>query len=509
MGENSHAHIWQILRCFTLIAMILGGISQPKGAFAHRIASASEEASPDVLPVATQERSVEEAPREEEPPEVEEEALRQDVQERTTAEEIHAEDDKTDDKTDDEDALRALERALAEDQATREGNDRNATSDDTSRADDEETSETTASPTGFQRAAQAIGNALNPEIALTLNVAASYFSDTPMQMGHHDPHRNGFTFQELELSFSANVDPYFKFNGYLSVSEHGVELEEAYAQTTSLPARFQLRAGKFLHRFGRMNERHAHAWNFLDMPLVMGRFFGDEGLAGTGLEVSWLAPTPWYLELVAAAVHGADARSFRGEDSSIETLRDFVYVGAIKNHFALTDSWSLGWGISGAFGRNNAEWDEELLVSPTPLDLPTHGLTQIYGADLHLRFRPVNAPGYRAFSVEFEFMHRRREVGGVLLESSGLYGQAVWNITQNWEVGARYEWMSGAAIDDLDPEWTADRQRISAQGTFYPSHFSRIRLQTNYDRPGWRPQPIVSVMLGLEVSIGAHGAHQF
>lgn len=398
--------------------------------------------------------------------------------------------------------LRALEEALAADVDDTADIDSEGNSEPTHNASDNTQS------TGFQRAAQALNNALNPEISLTLNVAASYFSNEPMQIGHHDPNRNGFTFQELELAFSANVDPYFKFKGYLSATEHGVELEEAYAQTTSLPARLQLRAGKFLNRFGRINSRHPHAWNFLDMPLVMGRFLGDEGLAGTGIEASWLAPTPWYLELVMSAVHGAEARSFRGEDSSIDSMRDFVYVGAVKNHFAFGPSWSLAWGVSGAFGRNNATWEEGVLDTAIA-DLPTHGLTQIYGTDLYLRFRPVDAAGYRAFSLQFEFMHRRREVGGMLLANNGLYAQAIGNISQRWEVGARYEWVDGSSLDDLDPEWTGDRHRMSVQGTFYPSHFSRIRLQTNYDHPTWTKQPIVAVMLGLELSIGAHGAHKF
>lgn len=397
--------------------------------------------------------------------------------------------------------LRALEQALAAD--AEDTNDEDGAPDSIS--DD---ASGTAPNTGFQRTVQALNNALNPEISLTLNVAASYFSNEPMQVGHHDPNRNGFTFQQLEMAFHANVDPYFKFRGYLVVGEHGLELEEAFAQTTSLPGRLQLRAGKFLNRFGRINSRHPHAWHFLDMPLVMGRFLGDEGLSGTGIEASWLAPTPWYLELVMSAVHGAEARSFRGEDSSIDSVRDFVYVGAIKNHFAFGPSWSLALGVSGAFGRNNAAWEDGILSTPTA-DLPTHGLTQIYGTDLYLRFRPVDAAGYRAFSLQFEFMHRRREVGGMLLSNNGLYAQAIGNISQRWEVGARYEWVDGSALDDLDPEWTGDRHRMSVQGTFYPSHFSRIRLQTNYDRPTWSRQPIVAVMLGLELSIGAHGAHKF
>jgi hypothetical protein len=65
------------------------------------------------------------------------------------------------------------------------------------------------------------------------------------------------------------------------------------------------------------------------------------------------------------------------------------------------------------------------------------------------------------------------------------------------------------AQDALDPDWTEARRRVSVQGTYYPSHFSRLRLQANYDQPGWREEPILALMLNAEVLVGAHGAHAY
>ena len=45
--------------------------------------------------------------------------------------------------------------------------------------------------------------------------------------------------------------------------------------------------------------------------------------------------------------------------------------------------------------------------------------------------------------------------------------------------------------------------------TFWPSEFSRLRLQGSSDIPGWRPDPIWAVFLASEFAIGAHGAHKF
>ena len=58
--------------------------------------------------------------------------------------------------------------------------------------------------------------------------------------GDHDPHVRGFTIPNAELALDGAVDPYFK--GFANivykldeVGETGVELEEMYVLTTSLP----------------------------------------------------------------------------------------------------------------------------------------------------------------------------------------------------------------------------------------------------------------------------------
>lgn len=344
----------------------------------------------------------------------------------------------------------------------------------------------------------AIMSTLNPDIALTLDVSAAWFSDTPMQAGSHDPMRTGFTFNQLEVAFSANVDPYFLFRANLVFSQFGVELEEAYAQTTSLPGRLQLRAGQFLNRFGRLNPTHLHAWKFLDQPIMNGKFLGGEGNRGVGAEVSWLAPTPFYLEFVGSVMHPEGdccARSFDGgEHGEITKFGDFLYLLSAKTLVPFNPSWSLSWGVSGLLGPNMTGHNNR---------------TEIYGSDLYLRFKPVSSTRYTAFSIEAEFMHRRRQVADDILIDNGLYAQAVWNINRRWETGLRYEMVSGIEGDYLDPEWIDDRHRLSVQGTLYPSHFSRIRLQANYDNPTWRNDPIWAVILGLEFNVGAHGAHAF
>ena len=69
-----------------------------------------------------------------------------------------------------------------------------------------------------------------------------------LQLGDHDPAVRGFTIPNVELTLDGAVDPYFK--GFASIvykldaaGETGVELEEVYVLTTSLPHNLQIKGG--------------------------------------------------------------------------------------------------------------------------------------------------------------------------------------------------------------------------------------------------------------------------
>ena len=352
--------------------------------------------------------------------------------------------------------------------------------------------ETTPPPT-----APVSGGGMGLDLAIILDVALAWFSEDPHQTGGHDPTQTGFNFQQLELSVSASVDPYFRFDANIVFGLFGVEVEEAYATTLALPWGLQARAGQFLTTFGRINTQHPHSWHFVDQPLANGKFFGGEGSRGLGVEASWLLPTPWFVELVGSATGAAGAstaRSFYGaEDLGVEDPSDLLYTTAIKQFFPFNDDWSLLWGMSGQFGPN-----------PTGLN----NRTDIYGVDLYLRYRPVESTTRAALSLTVEAMLRRRQVPGDVLQDAGGYASCVWSISPRWEVGARYEYVSGEVDDELDPDWESGRHRYTTQVSFYPSHFSRLRLQGAYDDLGWG-EGVWAGMLALEILTGAHGAHDF
>jgi len=352
-----------------------------------------------------------------------------------------------------------------------------------------------------------------------------------LELGGHDPKERGFTVQNLEMTFDGKVDPYFRgqANIVLQIDPNGettIEAEEAYLETMSLPWNLQVKAGQFFTEFGRLNPTHPHTWSFADQPLVNGRFFGEDGLRSAGARLSWLTPTPFYSELFFTIQNsqGGTAFSFRNEHEGglffgrphnqgrVKSLGDLLFVPHYAASFDLSDSQTLVAGVSAAFGPNGSGPDQD---------------TQIYGADLYWKWKPANAhAGFPFVSWQTEAMLRRYEAGvfpgdaaatpplpAEALTDWGIYSQVLWGFKPRWVAGLRGDFVAPtetAAYETIlgrDPD-RAQRWRISPNLTWYPSEFSKIRLQYNYDnRDGIGVDH--SVWLQFEFLLGAHAAHKF
>jgi len=340
---------------------------------------------------------------------------------------------------------------------------------------------------------------LNPNISFIGDFALAIFSqDDNLQAGGHDPTQNGFNLQALEMSVNSDVDPYFKFDANIVIGPDGLELEEAYATTLSLPASLQVRAGQFLTRFGRINAMHPHRWDFVDQPLVIGKMLGGDGNRNLGAEVSWLSPLPWFLELSVSetmATGESTARSFYADDDQgVHDIRDLETVAALKQFHDLSADWSLATGLSAAIGPNPSSPAAE---------------SYVLGADVYLKYRPISRASPTIVSLQAEALTRRRDTQAGKLADSGLYAQILWKFAERWATAARYDFVTGVQNDALDPEWTSERHRATADLTFFPTEFSRLRLQGSADVPTFLPKPIYAAFLAIEVAVGAHGAHAF
>jgi len=350
------------------------------------------------------------------------------------------------------------------------------------------------------------GGNMNPDIAFIADLALAAFSaDAPLQSGAHDPTVNGVNLQQLEMALEGSVDPYFHFDANIVFTQFGVEIEEVYATTTALPGHLQVRAGQFLTRFGRANPTHPHSWDFVDQALPIGRLFGGEGNRGPGAELSWLAPLPWYVEVTASeTMLGGAATGKSWSDAAavgVDGPADLQTTAAVKQFFPLGQDWSLMWGLSWAGGPNGTGRTNR---------------SEVYGTDLFLKFRPITTSSYQQVSLHSEWFHRRMQVPDELYTDLSGFTQLAWRFSRRWTAAARHEYGGATAasdgeqvVDPFDPVWQGSRHRYAANATFWPTEFSRLRLQGAVDLPDWEEAPAYAAFLAFEFNVGAHGAHAF
>jgi len=351
------------------------------------------------------------------------------------------------------------------------------------------------------------GVSMNPEISAILDFAVAGFSepvDERLPRGAHDPNNNGFNLQQFELAIGAVVDPYFRFDSYLIFSLFSVEIEEAYGTTLALPFGLQARGGQYLAPFGYINTTHPHQWAFVDQPFMETRYMGPEQDRGLGMEFSWLTPLPWYVLLLGSSQMADEARSFlNGDDRPVTKPLDLQYVAAIRQFFELSNDWSLKLDLSGAWGPNTTSPDN---------------ITGLYNAYAYLKYRPITRQSHMAVAFRSEWTYSYRQVPDNALTSWAGYAQLEWQFARRWQTAARFEFGTPEQTTDsgtvprpfyLDPEWTADRQRYSAALTFFPSEFSRLRIQGEADTPQWQSSVGWAGFFAVELIAGAHGAHQY
>ncbi len=359
-----------------------------------------------------------------------------------------------------------------------------------------------------------VGKPLNPDISVGGLFSLTQFNkDTPLVFNSgHDPKVNGFNLQQMEISFQSNVDPYFRADIHSVFSADGIELEEAYGTTLALPGGLQVKAGQFFTAFGRNNPTHPHTWDFANKPIILGRFFGGDGMRNPGAQISWLTPLPWFSEVIISGQSstGNLATSFRTSqlsDSSItavttmRAIADLAYLFRTNHFVSLSEEWSLNLGGS-------------YLTGPNAMGGSLR--TDILGGDLYLKYR--NPSSLSFVGLQLEALRRLYAVPAGKTDDWGWYTQLIFRLPepwQRWHLGIRYDWASTKTAPTFDsgspgsdPD-SAKRWRVSPVVTFYPSEFSKVRLQYDYDTQEDNTPAQHAVSLQFEFLIGAHGAHQF
>src|SRR5881296_1421072 len=296
--------------------------------------------------------------------------------------------------------------------------------------------------------------ALNPDI--------SAIGDFIAVAGHNPVQPSpSLEMHESELGFQAIIDPYARGDFFLSFGEEGVNLEEGYITFTALPAGFVAKVGKMRSAFGKVNTMHNHVLPWIDRPIVNTNLVGGEdGIDDAGVSIERILPAPKgiFLEATGQVFRGDSADVFKASQKS-----DVSTVAHLRGYKDITESTNLDIGLSYARGHNDAGTN-----SVTPLS-STDFLTQLYGVDATLRWKPLRRSIYHSFVGRSEFIWSQRQQPLREQRAFGFYTSADYQMKRRWFLGGRYDWSDRSRFANVTDKGAA------ATLTYWPSEFSQVR----------------------------------
>jgi hypothetical protein len=387
-----------------------------------------------------------------------------------------------------------------------------------------------AAPDSTATAAASSGaaNGFNPALSLILSGNYAHLSRDPagyaiagfLPGGDIGPGRRGFSLGESELGIAANIDPWFygAFNLALHADD-AASVEEAYVQTTALPASLTLRAGRFFSGIGYLNEQHAHTWDFVDAPLAYQAFLGGQ-LAQDGLQLRALLPTERFVELGAELAQGNRFPAGGDDRNRPGSAALFAHTGG---DIGASQSWRAG--VSLLWSRPEERASDGLDAAGQGITNLFSGTGRLWVADAVWKWAPNGNPQRTNLKLQGEYF-RRRESGSLVFDSTGAassdryastqsggYAQAVYQFMPTWRAGLRYDRLDVGSVDAganavafALPDFTP--ARVAAMLDWSPSEFSRVRLQLARERTRFGESDN-QVFLQYQMSLGAHGAHSF
>ena len=341
---------------------------------------------------------------------------------------------------------------------------------------------------GGGAASAAAAKALNPDISVIGDFVGAVGSNTPPPLASLQPFPS-LEMHESEIGMQAIIDPYARGDFFISFGEEGVNLEEGYITFTALPAGFVAKVGKMRSVFGKVNMMHNHVLPWVDRPLVSTNLLGGEdGIDDAGFSLERILPVPKgiFLEATGQVFRGDSADVFqhtqRSDVSTVEHLRAYRDIN---------ESTNLDLGFSYARGHNNGA-----------VTLPGNFITQLYGIDATVRWKPLRRSIYHSFVGRSEIIWSHRQQLPNEQKSFGFYTSGDYQFARRWFAGGRYDWSDRSHFANLTDHG------VAATLTYWPSEFSQVRGEYRFTRYA-ENRDSNELLMQLIFSLGAHGAHPF
>jgi len=366
----------------------------------------------------------------------------------------------------------------------------------------------------------------NPEIGVVLD---GIYQDGMREFSHRE---EGFSLGHSELNLSANIDD--KFRGVLTTmlaSHQGkteVELEEAFIESLAMPWGFKVKAGRFLSSFGYLNEKHVHEDAFSERPgvyraLLGGHYFDD------GVQVSWLAPTDFYLAFNGEAFSGKKLDAGFDQPATVGVYSASINIGGDLN---ASHSWMFGLSAlrngngQMQFGGEHDHSEHEEGHEDHDHGDHSHGPAftgeNLYGADFTWKWAPQGNYKYQNVRFTAEYLQLNdlyesefSELDGAKDNLNGMYATLAYQFTPSWLVAIRGSQFDHQIANDVHNH--GDHAHGSFSETqlreydlslaWLSSHFGQVRGQYTRQETETKDDNIFS--LQYVMTFGAHAAHAF
>jgi hypothetical protein len=377
------------------------------------------------------------------------------------------------------------------------------------------------------------GGRQSGQLLFDIGVAADFIANVTQdnvdraEAGTFAGRENRFFPREIELSLFGQIDPYARGEVRIEAAEEfedgvrelHVSLAEAHLTLLTLPWGTQARLGLMRSRFGLLNERHAHDLPQPDRPAVLARFLGEEGLVESGGELSWIAPTPFFLEALVGVFDGDNEEAFgRG------SLRHPLLTGRVRTFFELGAAGAVQLGGSAAAGYFAQPVTVTDFNTPATLDLTDHHRSILWGLDLKYKYTPEGWQHALLTLAGEALMSRRRAsvvgdpdgdgVESVEQRRRHRLGWYAYGEVQPWR-----RWLGGVRYDSTQfPVGPGREWAIEPYVAFAPSEFLRFRLaykhtershRDGFNDGGASARLVDELLFQATFLLGAHPVHPF
>lgn len=361
----------------------------------------------------------------------------------------------------------------------------------------------------------------NPDISLigTFNTFSNFIKGSP-EYG-----KLNFESPSMEMFIDGYLNPYSRATANIAYEEGAFGVEELYAQILrGLPLDLQVKAGKYLVGFGKINTIHPHAWPFLERPLFHQIYFGAEGFNDIGIDLSYALPFEDFYSSLDVGIFKGDAiaKTVASNSEDPSTFYDLrgnnpIFVGRWSNFFQLNDYSDLELGLSGSYGVHSYDY----LTSES-----RKALYYTYaGLDFKYKYR---ADAYSSFVFQGEALLNSRDVLKPVDEISfsqnkintfGVFVYFDYQFAKQFSIGIKYDFTYGIIGDEpgyatLSNDDQNKTQGISGWFGFYPVEetlafrLGAENLFFNYV-DGTARDSETTIKLQMIFSLGPHKAHPF